>query len=97
MLVVPIVDSENGMPAAAAAEAPASSPSVCIIRDYKVIQKDTVHLPEYFAGIATCPNPNCVTNHESCETHFDVVDEADMTVRCLYCERTFLGADLTIT
>ena len=29
---VPIVDSENGMPAAPAAAAPASSPSVCIIR-----------------------------------------------------------------
>jgi len=30
--VVPIVDSANGMPAAAAAVAPAISPSVCIIR-----------------------------------------------------------------
>ena len=30
--VVPIVDSENGIPAAAAAWAPATSPSVCIIR-----------------------------------------------------------------
>ena len=32
MAVVPIVDSENGMPARAAACAPAISPSVCIIR-----------------------------------------------------------------
>ena len=30
--VVPIVDSANGMPAAAAAVAPAISPSACIIR-----------------------------------------------------------------
>ena len=30
--MVPIVDSENGIPAAPAAAAPASSPSLCIIR-----------------------------------------------------------------
>jgi len=32
MAVVPMVDSANGIPAAAAAVAPAISPSVCIIR-----------------------------------------------------------------
>jgi aspartate carbamoyltransferase regulatory subunit len=71
--------------------------TVCIIRDYKVWRKETVAVPERFVGIAICPNPNCITNHESCETCFDVVDDTTMRVRCHFCERTFLGCDLTIT
>ena len=45
--------------------------TVSLIRDYKVVKKVQVELPDAIAGILRCPNPNCVTNHERIETRFD--------------------------
>ena len=33
-----------------------------IIKDYEVIEKKQLSLPEHFTGIVKCPNPKCVTN-----------------------------------
>ncbi len=72
--------------------------TLSIIRDYRVHAKRTVPVPRAFRGIARCPNPNCITNHERCTTIFEVtISEPDLAVRCVYCERDFAGRDLVIT
>lgn len=58
-----------------------------IIRDYTVIEKRVVELPDDITGIARCVNPMCITNHERIPTKFHVTDKKDTTLRCVYCEK----------
>jgi aspartate carbamoyltransferase regulatory subunit len=70
--------------------------TVCLIRDYKVVKKLHVEIPDTITGILRCPNPNCVTNHERIETRFDVESRTPMRVRCRYCERRILESEFVI-
>jgi len=61
--------------------------SVCFIREYEVVRKVRVTLPDRICGVLRCPNPSCITNHDRLETRFDVERETPTLVRCHYCER----------
>ena len=61
--------------------------SLCIIRDYEVVEKKTVALPAQLTDIVCCANPKCITNHEPMPTRFHVVDEEKGIIRCHYCEK----------
>jgi aspartate carbamoyltransferase regulatory subunit len=71
--------------------------TVCLIRDYKVVKKLRVELPDAITGILRCPNPNCVTNHERIETRFDVESRGPIRVRCRYCERRILESEFVLS
>lgn len=58
--------------------------TLSIIRDYDVVEKHQVTLPQTLRGIVKCDNPVCITNNEPMPTHFHVLDEG--TVRCHYCD-----------
>lgn len=70
--------------------------TVSIIRNYEVAGKVQVPVPERFEGVAKCANPNCVTTHERWTTRFTVVSKEPLTVRCIYCERSFLASELSL-
>jgi aspartate carbamoyltransferase regulatory subunit len=74
----------------------APSASVSVIRDYVVVSKSQVTVPDRFDGIARCANPNCITNHEQWTTRFQVVCSNPLTVRCCYCERSFDTGELNL-
>ena len=59
--------------------------SLCIIRDYEVVEKKTVELADNLVGIIKCNNPKCITNNEPMLTRFHVLDHATGTVCCHYC------------
>jgi len=61
--------------------------SVCFIREYEIVRKVRVTLPDRICGVLRCPNPSCITNHDRLETRFDVERETPTLVRCHYCER----------
>ncbi len=61
--------------------------SVCYIRDYTVVRKVQVRLPERIEALLRCPNPACITNHDRITTRFDVERQGPTLVRCHYCER----------
>lgn len=65
----------------------APSATINIVREYEVIHKDVVELPEKVSGIVKCPNQNCVTNHEPVKTQFLVVGRDPLRLRCGYCDR----------
>lgn len=67
-----------------------------IIRDHRVAKKIRVRVPEEITGIVLCPNPKCITNAESVVTRFRRLREKPLTVRCVYCERSFDGPELTL-
>ncbi|HUR69559.1 MAG TPA: aspartate carbamoyltransferase regulatory subunit [Candidatus Thermoplasmatota archaeon] len=61
--------------------------TINIVREYEVIRKEVVQLPEKVSGLVKCPNPNCVTNHEPVKTQFLVAAREPLRLRCGYCDR----------
>ena len=59
--------------------------TLCIIRDYEVVEKKEVILPETLIGLVKCSNPMCICNHEPMATRFHVVDAEKRIVKCSYC------------
>ncbi len=58
-----------------------------VIRDYDVVEKKEVITPNELHGIVRCSNPKCITNNEPMSTFFHVVDKAEGTLKCHYCEK----------
>jgi aspartate carbamoyltransferase regulatory subunit len=58
-----------------------------IIRDYKVVEKKVVEVPDEIIGIAKCMNPKCITNSEKITTRFTVVSKHEVKLKCHYCEK----------
>lgn len=61
--------------------------TLCIIRDYEVVEKRRVTLPMEIVGIVKCANPKCITNNEPMPTHFHVVNPENGVIQCEYCEK----------
>ena len=58
-----------------------------IIRDYKVVEKKNVIIPDEIVGIVKCVNPKCVTNNENITTKFTVISKKEVALKCIYCEK----------
>lgn len=59
-----------------------------IIRDYEVVEKRPLVLPNEIQDIIQCANPNCITNHQPIRTSFFVLkEETSIRLKCYYCER----------
>lgn len=58
-----------------------------IIRNYGVVEKKHVTLPDTLHDIVCCANPKCITNNEPMASVFHVTDKEKGTVRCHYCEK----------
>jgi aspartate carbamoyltransferase regulatory subunit len=67
-----------------------------IIRNYEVVEKRQVNLPNELCGIVKCANPKCITNNEPMKTHFAVVDKEKCLIRCHYCEKEQSRESLTL-
>lgn len=70
--------------------------TINIIRDYEVIEKHRVNLPEEIKGIVNCRNRTCITNQrEPVESEFEVTGGDPVTIRCMYCEREMKGEEIS--
>ena len=58
-----------------------------IIRDYEVVEKRVVEIPDTITGIVKCFNPKCITNNEQVTTCFKVVSTDPILLKCRYCEK----------
>lgn len=58
-----------------------------IIRDYEVVEKKVVEIPDKITGIVKCFNPKCITNSERITTSFKVVNKSPVSLKCKYCEK----------
>ena len=59
--------------------------TLVIIRDYEVVEKRPVSLPDELRGIVRCDNPKSITNKEPMRTYFHVIDKPNGLIRCHYC------------
>ena len=62
--------------------------TVNIIKNYKLVEKRRVALPNEIDRIFRCTNPDCITNSsERIESIMDVVDKEGLVLKCRYCSR----------
>jgi len=58
--------------------------TINIIRNYRVVEKIGVEIPDILIGVIVCPNTGCITNSdEPIDTKFEVIEG---TLHCLYCD-----------
>lgn len=65
----------------------APTATLIIIKNFKVVEKKKVDIPDEIVKIVKCFNPNCVTNNENITTRFTVLVSEDLKLRCHYCEK----------
>jgi len=66
----------------------APNAKINIIRDYVVVEKRLLTLPDEIREIVQCTNPNCVTNNQPVTTRFMVINHNnEIMLKCHYCER----------
>ena len=58
-----------------------------IIKEYDVVEKRVVEIPDEIIGLVKCVNPKCITNNEKVNTRFDVVSKTEVKLKCHYCEK----------
>lgn len=72
------------------------APSVHLntIRNYEVVEKKQLSVPESVCGLVRCSNHKCITNAEPMPTRFAVGKEGDeVYLTCHYCGRGVRGKD----
>ena len=57
-----------------------------IIRNFEVVEKKKVVLPDEIIEIVRCNNPKCITNNEPMKTRFHIIDKEKVELQCHYCE-----------
>jgi len=66
----------------------APNATVNIIKNYKLVEKRRVSLPNEIDRIFRCSNPECITNStEHIESVMDVIDKNSLVLKCRYCGR----------
>jgi len=69
--------------------------TINIIRDYKLVEKRKILLPDSIVGIFKCPNLKCITNSgEEIKSTIDIVDKEKLILKCRYCSRTLSTDEL---
>lgn len=58
-----------------------------IIKDFEVVEKKVVTVPDQISGIVKCMNPKCITNHDEVKTKFNVIKKDEISLKCHYCEK----------
>jgi aspartate carbamoyltransferase regulatory subunit len=66
----------------------APNAKINIIRDFIVVEKRPLILPNEIREIVQCANPVCITNNQPVTTRFHVLKHDDeVMLKCHYCER----------
>ncbi len=69
----------------------APTATIIEIKDYEVVNKTKLETPKEVKNFVKCFNPKCITNapNQHVPTRFYVIqDNAELKLRCRYCEKT---------
>ena len=68
-----------------------------IIKDFEVIEKKVLRVPDEIIGIVKCANPKCITNHQPITTRFRTTyEDSKLKLHCHYCEKNTSSDNLKI-
>lgn len=65
--------------------------SMIEIKEFEVVNKSHLEIPDTIAKVVKCINPKCITNNQDVPTKFTVLNkeiEEELKLRCHYCEKT---------
>jgi len=65
----------------------APTATIIEIKNFEVVSKKQVEVPDTIMNIVKCFNPNCITNVESIPTQFTIIEKETMKLQCHYCEK----------
>lgn len=67
----------------------APNATINIIKDYEIVEKYRVNLPDKIENVVRCSNPMCITNsdREAVTPTFNVVSREPIRLKCIYCGR----------
>ncbi|MDQ4073675.1 MAG: aspartate carbamoyltransferase regulatory subunit [Thermoproteota archaeon] len=69
--------------------------TINIIKDYKLVEKRKIQLPDKIIGLFKCPNLRCITNTEDgIKSKIEVFDKEKIILRCQYCARSITTEEL---
>lgn len=68
--------------------------TLIVIKDYQVVQKTKVEIPDIINDIVKCFNPNCITNVENVRTKFKVLSKNEVVLHCHYCEKNTVKSNI---
>ena len=69
--------------------------TINIIEDFKVTKKFKVSLPASISSVITCPNPKCISNHETINSFFHVLPSKPLVrLQCKYCRKMYTQNEL---
>ena len=75
----------------------APNATVNIIKDYEVVKKFKVMVPEIIEGIVKCFNPNCVSSqYQNIISKLHVINKNPIKLQCHYCERIMNSKDIVL-
>lgn len=65
----------------------APTATINIIRNYEVVSKSKVKIPEVIEDLLNCINPRCITNQprEPVRPLFKVLSTSPLKIQCIYC------------
>lgn len=67
-----------------------------IIKNYEVIEKYEVELPDELCDTIKCNNPKCITNNEPMHSVFYIQDKENVRAKCKYCEQVVTLEDIKL-
>ena len=69
---------------------------VSLIKNYEVVEKKAIELPEKVVGLFGCPNDNCISREENEPVHpeFNIINLRPLKLSCEYCSRVVLKQEL---
>jgi len=75
----------------------APSATLIEIKNYEVVSKKNISIPNKIMKFVKCFNPNCITNHENITSKFDVINEEgeEVKLHCTYCDKITKKENIT--
>ncbi len=69
--------------------------TINVIKDYEVIEKYKVKLPETLEAVVPCPNPSCISNREGI-SKLHIKERNPLKLKCDYCEKVYGEAEFRL-
>ena len=69
--------------------------TINIIKNYNLVEKRRIQLPDEIIGFFKCPNLRCITNtEEGLKSKIEIIDKITLRLKCQYCARSITTKEL---
>ncbi|MFQ5892613.1 MAG: aspartate carbamoyltransferase regulatory subunit [Candidatus Methanofastidiosia archaeon] len=72
----------------------ASNATLNVVRDFEVVEKKKVRVPEKIENLLECSNLFCVTRKEDVKTKFILESSKPLKLRCYFCDRIMMREEI---